>query len=324
MTSREMGQLKNCISLVELVENDPRYRDLKQHLSSYDKNSKAYLIAFLDAMPLTKHVDYHWFLRNQAVAVPGSQIQGFSPVYRSGLSPDYLISTIHPQLATFFELFNFSVDRFPNNDCLGERVRNASTGEWSDHYVFESYKQIQERSRNLGSGIMTVVNLKRKQKFHVNDFVVSLLSSNRKEWVIADLACQAYSLPNTALYETLGLETSEYILNTTASPVLILSKDNVYKVLEMLPGLPYLSTLICMDELTTSELSQLNGSLLPRRTNKDGDRISILTLREVERIGASNKVPLIPPTPDSLYTISFTSGTTGVPKGCLLYTSRCV
>ncbi|SCU84048.1 LAFA_0D07734g1_1 [Lachancea sp. 'fantastica'] len=307
------------ISLAELVQTNLRFRSLKEELSQYDANSPEYLSALINAMPLTEYTNYRSFLKKQAVPIPGSELtRGYSAVYRSSLSPDHLVSTIHPNLATFFDLFNFAVKRFPEYDCLGQRVSLDGSGKLSDHYVFESYQEIQKRSRNLGSGIMTVVNLKRQRRFDVNDFIVSLLSSNRKEWVIADLACQAYSIPNTALYETLGVDSSQHILNITESPVLILSKVKIYAILDLLPHLPHLSTLICMDDLSSDELSQLNGPLLPRLTNDAGERISVLTLRQVEEIGANNNVPVIPPTPNTLYTISFTSGTTGTPKGVLL------
>ncbi|SCV06016.1 LANO_0H20252g1_1 [Lachancea nothofagi CBS 11611] len=316
MTMATPSSIQDYISLAGLVETDFKFQGLKEELSHYDANSKEYLTALYNAMPLTNHADYRQFLKKQAVAVSEADLKlGLSPVYRNSLSPDHLVSTIHPNLSTSYDLFNFAVERFPDNDCLGQRVALDGTGKLSNNYVFETYQGIQDRSRNLGSGIMTVVNLKRKRKFEFNDFIVCFLSTNRKEWIISDLACQAYSLPNTALYETLGLDTSEHILNITESPVLILSKVNLYKALEMLPNLPHLSTLICMDELTSDELAQLNGPLLPKRTNGNGEHISVITMRQVEEIGANNKVPIIPPTPDSLYTISFTSGTTGTPKG---------
>ncbi|CUS21908.1 LAQU0S04e03576g1_1 [Lachancea quebecensis] len=310
-----MSKQNDFISLSELIETDARFQSLREELAVYDKNSKEYLSNLISKLPLTNHVSYRQFLKEQAVSLDSSKKHGYSPVFRSSLSPGHLVSNVHPRLSTFFELFNLSVERFPDNDCLGQRSHDRATGQWGQHYEFESYRKIQERSQNLGSGIMTVVNLKRRQKFSSNDFIVSFLSTNRKEWVISDLACQSYSLANTALYETLGLDTSEYILNITKSPVLILSKENIYRVMEMIPKLPHLSTMICMDELSDFELAQLNGPFLPQQTNSKGERISILNFRQVERIGASNKVPFIPPTSESLYTISFTSGTTGTPKG---------
>ncbi|SCU80171.1 LADA_0B05446g1_1 [Lachancea dasiensis] len=309
-------------SLTDLIDRDLRFHKLKEKLSEHNQNSKEYLTALYNAMPLSGHVDYPVFLEQQAVPVPGSRRPGYSPTYRNALSPDHLVSSISPRLATFFDIFNFTTERCPENDCLGARVKLDETAKWGSKYVFETYSAIQERSRNLGSGIMTLVNFKRKQAANCNDFIVSLLSTNRKEWIISDLACQAYSLPNTALYETLGPDTSQYILNITNSPVLILSKSNLYKVLAILSNLNDLSTLICMDDLSSDELAHLNGPLLAGSINQRGERVSVLTFKQVEEIGFDNQVPIIPPTADSLYTISFTSGTTGTPKGVLLNQSH--
>ncbi|SCU79016.1 LAMI_0A06964g1_1 [Lachancea mirantina] len=314
-SSQELADLQKN-SLVQLVNEDLKFLKLKNELAKYEFRSKEYLRALVGAMPLTMHVPYRRYLKSQAVAIKGMEAKpGYSAVFRNSFSPDFLVSCVDSSLATGFDLFNLAVECYPDNDCLGERVLDEVTGEWSDHYVFESYRQIQARSRNLGSGIMTVVNLKRHATLNTGGFIVSLLSVNRKEWLIADLACQCYALTNTALYETLGAKTSEYILNFTESPVLVLSRSNLYKILSLLPSLPSLNTLICMDDISTQELHELNNTLLPVKRNAKGENISVLTFKQVERIGAASNLALIPPRPSSVYTISFTSGTTGVPKG---------
>ena len=37
-------------------------------------------------------------------------------------------------------------------------------------------------------------------------------------------------------------------------------------------------------------------------------------MSEIEKIGSEHRVPCIPPKPDDICTICYTSGTTGVPK----------
>lgn len=316
MSTTKPNYYEESITLAELVETDPAYAQLKQKLSRYDKDSKEYLIALFKEFPLTKFLGYQSFLKKQADQIPGTEhIKGYSPVYRSSLSPKHLVSAVHPELRTGLELFNFTVDRYPDSDCLGTRIKDPITGELSNYYVFETYKEVQKRSRNFGSGIMSVVNIKRHKDFHENDFIVAILSYNRKEWIITDLACQSYSLANTALYDTLGPETSEYIMNLTEAPVLVLSKSSVFKILNILPRLKNLNTIICMDDLDSAELDQLNHFLLPVAKNSKGEKISVFTMKQIEEIGALNQIPIIPPKPETLYTISFTSGTTGLPKG---------
>ncbi|XDT20611.1 Putative AMP-binding domain signature [Nakaseomyces glabratus] len=303
-------------SVTELVETSPRYAELKKRLSGYKPGSDEYLRALMDTFPLSNHPDYRMFLQAQAVPVPGSQAKGFSPVYRSILSTERLVTCMDKNLATYYDYFLFSARNWPDNDCLGRRPYNDEKQDWEQYYEFDSYQRTLERSQALGSGIMTLVNTKRRRKLTDNkDLIVAILSHNRPEWILTDLACQAYSLPNTALYETLGPETSEYIMNLTESPILIFAKSNMYNVLKILPQLKHLNTLVCIEDLSDEELHMLNTSSLPNATNANGEKISVHTLSQVEKLGALNKIPIIKPKPDDLYTISFTSGTTGLPKG---------
>ncbi len=44
------------------------------------------------------------------------------------------------------------------------------------------------------------------------DTYIGLYSINRAEWVIAEQACNAYSIVTVPLYDTLGLEAVKYII----------------------------------------------------------------------------------------------------------------
>lgn len=307
--------METTCSLTELVESDPRYRTLKGWLSRFEKGSDEYLMALMDELPLTQYPSYGKFLKKQAVAVPGSLEDGYSAIYRSSLSSEKLISCFDERLSTIYEHFLFSVKRWPKNDCLGYRPFDQESGKYLEYYHFLSFEEVERKSRHIGGGIMSLVNVKRGKPLNSNDFMVAILSHNRYEWMLVDLGCQAYSLADTALYETLGPDTSHYIMKLTESPVLIFAKVNMSKVIGLLPRLEHVNTLICLEDIDDSELRLFNESLLPVSTNSKGETISLFSLRQVERIGMLNELPTIPPTPQSLYTVSFTSGTTGLPKG---------
>lgn len=311
-----MAKNSDYFSLSDLVQVDPTYAEVKKQLSPFERGSDEYLQKLIQLCPLTQ---YHKnFREKQAYAVPHSQEKGYGPIFRSTLSPKRQVSCFDISLPSFYHHFLLCTRLWPNNDCLGIRPMDPQTGKYADRYVYQSYAEVEERSRHLGSGIMSLVNVKRCKALNENDFIVAILSYNRVEWVLADIACQAYSLTNTALYDTLGPQASEYIMNLTAAPVLVFTKEALSKVISILKDLKYVNTLICIDDLTDSELHILNNSLLPKRHNVNGEEISFHCLSQVEKIGATVQIPTIPPTLESIYTISFTSGTTGVPKGVVV------
>ncbi|SMN19980.1 similar to Saccharomyces cerevisiae YER015W FAA2 Medium chain fatty acyl-CoA synthetase, activates imported fatty acids [Maudiozyma saulgeensis] len=314
-------------SISDVIQADVRFQPLKEKLAGYVRGSDEYLAELLNELPLNSYPTYKTYLKKQAVPVNKIVNDGnntidkdshYSDVFRNSLSPEKLVTCVDQKLSTGYEHFMFSARRWPENDCLGNRIYDPITSTWSEQYHFETYKQIAERAHAFGSGIMSLVNVKRNKPLKSNDFILAILAHNMPEWVITDLACQSYSITNTALYETLGPKTSEYIMNLTESPVLVFAKSNMYNVLSILPDLEYVNTLICMEDLNESELKSINESLLTKNFNKLNEKISLFSMKQVEQIGKLNSIPLIPPTPETTYTISFTSGTTGLPKGVVL------
>lgn len=304
-------------SITDLVHDNAEFKGLQAILQDYTRHSDEYLLALINKLPLNSWPNYKSFLAKQGVPKDfksNEDTSNKSQTYRSSLAPSKLVTCVDHKLRTFFDHFMFSVRMWPHNDFLGTRIYHEGQG-WSNKYHFQTYKQVAERVHNFGSGILTIVNMKLSRPITVNNFIVSILSHNSPEWVITDLACQSLSLTNTSLYETLGPSTSEYILNLTESPVLCFAKVNFYKIFNNIDNFKFLNTLICLDEDDERKIELINTSLLTNKVNSKNERITLYSMKKVEEIGAVTKIPLIPPKPDSLYTISFTSGTTGLPKG---------
>lgn len=272
---------------------------------------------------------------SSSVPLPNTKDDGFSPIYRNMYSPEKLIEVPHPTLDTLAHLFQYDVENYANDDCFGTRLPTLD-GTIGD-YTWQSYSEVAERAKNFGAGLFfilsnnpykTTSDAHKKIDTHLNmrssdnnldSFVVSIFSHNRAEWCIADLACINYSVVNSALYDTLGADTSRYILNLTESPVVVCSKDNITKILELKEQFPEdlsnLIAIVSMDTLNYTSLS-LDQTLLDRCKAVN---INLFDFNQVEQFGKIYPLAPIEPTPSSTYTISFTSGTTGSnPKGVVL------
>lgn len=143
---------------------------------------------------------------------------------------------------------------------------------------------------------------------------MSLYCTNKPEFTLTDLACAAYSLPTTALYDSLGPESSKYILNLTKSPVIILLKDKIRSIikLEKENQLNYLLVLVSIEPLDDKD------SVLKEEARSVG--LQLVDFETVEESGKRKPLAIDfnPPTPDTIHHICFTSGSTGNPKGCVM------
>ncbi|KAJ8099418.1 eukaryotic long-chain fatty acid CoA synthetase (LC-FACS) [Lipomyces tetrasporus] len=253
----------------------------------------------------------------QGVALPNSERPGYSAVYRNAASPDKLIQSSHPLVRTQYDAFEYSVKKYPDRDLLGARfLVDPQRGLWSP-YIWQSYRTVAERRTNLGSGLC-----------HLNDHVIknptteqyaiALFSQNRPEWILTDLACHAYNLIVVPLYDNLGPNSSEFILNAVEAPILVASLNHIPKILSLTNDLPNLKVIISMDPLKSdSDLPDQSKEDILKAWAKDRS-VMIYTMTEVEELGKQHLRPHNPPNPSDILTINYTSGTTSSPKGVVL------
>lgn len=198
---------------------------------------------------------------------------------------------------TMYEAFQRGLAVSDNGPCLGYRKPKQP-------YRWLSYKQVSDRAEYLGSCLLY------KGYKPSPDQFVGIFAQNRPEWIISELACYTYSMVAVPLYDTLGAEAVIYIINKAEIATVICDTpqkasnliENVEK--DLIPGL---KMIILMDPFEDD---------LKERGEKRG--VEVLSFYEAENLGKENYRKPVPPRPEDLGIICFTSGTTGNPKGAMI------
>ena len=93
---------------------------------------------------------------------------------------------------------------------------------------------------------------------------VGLYSVNREEWVLAEQGCFMYNLCTVPLYDTLGSEAIQYIINQSELVLVVASKDKIPNLLKIKSSLLSLKIIVSLDA-TDDELkksaSDVGGTL---------------------------------------------------------------
>ena len=219
-------------------------------------------------------------------------------VRRSLLSERYLVQGFpgDDRTRTLYDVFERSVDLYPNKPYLGYRRPDE------EGYTWLTYGEVASARNALGSGLLAL-GVGPKDR-------VGLYSQHSVDWMIMDASIHAYGMTAVPLYDTLGPDTVEYISNHAELTVIACSITMVEKLFPVLASCPTVKVLVVYDTRPHQRIPE-----------KPAGCPSTLTLRTIDRLqalGYKHPKPHMPPSPDDIALINYTSGTTGTPKGAVL------
>uniref|UniRef100_A0A3P8UX74 Long-chain-fatty-acid--CoA ligase n=1 Tax=Cynoglossus semilaevis TaxID=244447 RepID=A0A3P8UX74_CYNSE len=231
-------------------------------------------------------------LAMQSVEIPGEERARRSALNEGDEHPTYFYSDAR----TMYQMFQRGLRVSNDGPCLGSRKPGQP-------YDWLSYKEVSDRAENLGSAFL------HKGHSQTGDKFIGVFSQNRPEWTISELACYTYSLVVVPLYDTLGQEAIGFIIEKAViSTVICDVPDKAQIILDCVNGKGQsVKTIVIMEDF--------HSDLVTR--GKDCG-VEILSLKDFEDLGKAHHQKPMPPKPEDLALICFTSGTTGNPKGAML------
>ncbi|KPJ05275.1 Long-chain-fatty-acid--CoA ligase 1 [Papilio xuthus] len=232
-------------------------------------------------------------LHEQSLLEPGPEMVRVSKFYKDAKNGRFL-RYLHDDTRTLFETFRRGVKESNNGNCLGWREGPNKP------YVWQTYNETLLRAKNFGSGLICQGLSPGQSTF------VGIYAQNCPEWIMTEQAAYCYSMVIVPLYDTLGANACAFIINQTEMSIVVCEDDKKANLL--LDQSPR-----CLRKLVT--IKEVSPSTHQRARSRGVD---IVKFSDVEIQGAQKDHPFVPPKPDSLCTICYTSGTTGMPKGVML------
>lgn len=232
-------------------------------------------------------------LQAQSVAVDGDPCCRRSAL----LQDDKLQDFYFEDYKTAYAMFQRGIKVSGGGPCLGHRKPGQP-------YEWISYTEVAEQAQLLGSGLLAKGCQPNSSQF------VGIFAQNRPQWTISELACYTYSMAVVPLYDTLGMEAMVHILDLAEISLVICDREEKAALLlenKEKDMTPKLSCLVLFNEVSES--------FLERAKKCD---VEVLTYAQLIELGRENLRDPVPPQPEDLAVVCFTSGTTGKPKGAMI------
>ncbi|KAL5169203.1 Long chain acyl-CoA synthetase 2 [Glycine soja] len=216
------------------------------------------------------------------------------PVYRCIYAKDAL-TQLPSHFQSPWQFFRDTTTRCPSNPMLGRRQKSDSK---VGPYQWITYQEAYDAAIRMGSAM---------RSRGVNPgYRCGIYGSNCPEWIIAMQACNSYAVTYVPLYDTLGPNAVEFIINHAEVSIAFVQDSKIPSVLSCLDRWSSLKTIVSFGNVSTTQ-------------KKEAEELGASCFSWEEFLQMGNiDLDLPPKKKTNICTIMYTSGTTGEPKGVII------
>ncbi|KAJ5327894.1 hypothetical protein N7541_009001 [Penicillium brevicompactum] len=258
-----------------------------------------------------------------SVEAPGYEpVEGETIPRRHPAAKDGLILRPSEDVTTTYENFRRSARVFGNSKAVGSRrlikthvenkkvkkivdgVEKEVDKQWTyfemSGYTYKSFLEYEKLCLELGCGLRKL-GLEKDSRIH-------LYGATSAHWLAMSHGAASQSVTIVTAYDTLGEEGLKHSLVQTGSTAIFLDPSLLKSLINILRSVPSIKHIIYNtdNEVDQKLLDQLHSEFI---------HLNVLSIEDLRKQGEENNVEPVPPKPEDLCCIMYTSGSTGPPKG---------
>ena len=256
--------------------------------------------------------------------IPNTGNDRESPVYRDprAVNKEDLVAYTNAMVTTVGAQLQWNLKKAPDNQFIGWRksVSNEDPEDKTvileDQYSWWTYKEADQLAKSLGSAIKNLDFAPFPKKPNYLKYKVAFIvifARTSHQYILLDSTCALYGYTSVPIYDTLKIESLEYVLKHTNAKAVFTNENRLREISGSVKLEKHnkLDTIVVMGDFAKGKFTDLLKTL---------KLAGIEVWAFDDLITEGEKQPIGPPMvkKDDIYCICYTSGTTGNPRGAMV------